>query len=252
MRRPALPASVAATVVALAVLTACDNHADSRTAPPTEPAAQAVADPTGAAPTAVDPLAFDPADAVAKASKKPYAVSILAKVDLIGQTVTARQNFNTPVPTGRQERRTGSSTRDVVITADAQYSRIDGPTGTWTKMLIPMPSPWEFDLTGYAPVLLSLGPSARKGAETRDGVPVHHLSGHLDLDHLAKVSYRARDEAESVDSAGIDLDLWVDAQGRTRYAEKRMTVDGSTVVQTMAFSDFGPPETFAPPIVTAA
>ncbi|WP_380282551.1 hypothetical protein [Kitasatospora purpeofusca] len=166
-------------------------------------------------------------------------------------TVTARQNFNTGIPTGRQERKSGDTTREVVITADAQYHRIDGPGGSWRKIPIPMPSiATEFDLTGYAPVLLSLGPAARKGMETRDGVPVHHLSGHLDLDHLAKVSALARYDAESDGVTGIDLDQWIDAQGRTRYAEKRMVVDGTPVVLTMAFSDYGPPETIDPPTVT--
>ncbi|MEV6975286.1 hypothetical protein [Kitasatospora sp. NPDC093806] len=245
MRRPTLAATAAVTVIALAVLTGCDGGSDGGSVDRSAPSAGS------ATQTALDPADFDPAAAVARASKEPYAVSIRATTEPLILTVTARQNFNTEVPTGRQERKVGGTTREVVITADGQYHRIDGPGGPWRKTPIPMPSiAKEFDLTGYAPALLSLGPAARKGMETRDGVPVFHLSGHLDLEHLAKVSALARDDVESSGATGIDLDQWIDVQGRTRYAEKRMVVDGAPIVLTMAFGDYGPPETVDAPTVT--
>ncbi|MFJ2191948.1 hypothetical protein ACIOJE_29115 [Kitasatospora sp. NPDC087861] len=43
---------------------------------------------------------------------------------------------------------------------------------------------------------------------------------------------------------GIDLDQWIDAQGRTRYVEERMVLDGKAVVAKVAFRDFGPAGTF--------
>ncbi|MEV7930180.1 hypothetical protein [Kitasatospora sp. NPDC088264] len=44
--------------------------------------------------------------------------------------------------------------------------------------------------------------------------------------------------------------MWIDTQGRTRYAEKRWATDGTPVAFTMAFSDYGPPETVDPPTTT--
>ncbi|MEV0193869.1 hypothetical protein AB0I39_35795 [Kitasatospora purpeofusca] len=238
--RPADVVTTAAAVAGLLLLTGCTGGDPSAVS---APAATSTANPE-----------VDPAAAVARAGREPYAVSVRSTAESGGEVfmnITARQNFNT-LFTGRQERSAGSSTREVVITADAEYHRVGGPTGSWTRMSLPLVHASEFDLTGYARVLLSLGPEARKGVETRDGVLVHHLAGHLDLDRLGQVSARARADVESEDATGIDLDQWVDVEGRTRYAEKRWTADGSALLVTMAFSDYGPPEVFDSPVPAGA
>ncbi|MFJ4669461.1 hypothetical protein [Kitasatospora purpeofusca] len=249
MRRSVRPADVVTTAVAVAgllLLTGCTGGNPSAASDPSAAAAPVA--------TSTARPEVDPAAAVARAGKEPYAVSVRSTVETGGEVfmnITARQNFNT-LFTGRQERRVGSSTREVVVTAGAEYHRVGGPTGSWTRMSLPLVHASEFDLTGYAPVLLSLGPEARKGVETRDGVLVHHLVGHLDLDRLGQVSTQARSDVESEGVTGIDLDQWVDADGRTRYAEKRWTADGTAVLVTMAFSDYGPSEVFDSPVPNLA
>ncbi len=266
MRRPVRPAGVATSVTSVTSATS--------TASVTTAAAGAVAAlllltgctdgspsaPT-AAPTAATPVAtstanpeVDPAAAVARAGKEPYAVSVRSTIVSGGEVfmeITSRQNHNSPY-TGRQERRIGGRTTEIVVTADAEYHRVGGASGSWTRSSVRLNGTAEYDLAGYAPVLLSLGPEARKGVETRDGVLVHHLAGHLDLDRLGQVSARARSEMESEGVTGIDLDQWVDAEGRTRYAEKRWTADGTAALVTMAFSDYGPSEVFDSPIPNTA
>ncbi|MFJ4092763.1 hypothetical protein ACIPYS_14360 [Kitasatospora sp. NPDC089913] len=51
---------------------------------------------------------------------------------------------------------------------------------------------------------------------------------------------------------GVDLEQWVDVDGRTRYAEKRWTSNGTAVLVTMEFGDYGPPEVFDSPIPSTA
>ncbi|MFD9065187.1 hypothetical protein ACFVZ3_27125 [Kitasatospora purpeofusca] len=257
MRRPVRPAGVATSVTSARSATSATTAAAGAVAALLLLTGCTGGDPSAAATPVATSTArpeVDPAAAVARASKEPYAVSVRSTVESGGEVfmnITARQNFNT-LFTGRQERRVGSSTREVVVTAGAEYHRVGGPTGGWTRMSLPLIHASEFDLTGYAPVLLSLGPEARKGVETRDGVLVHHLSGHLDLDRLGQVSTQARSDVESEGGTGIDLDQWVDADGRTRYAEKRWTTDGTTALVTMAFSDYGPPEVFDSPVPNTA
>ncbi|MFE6750386.1 hypothetical protein ACFVGM_31350 [Kitasatospora purpeofusca] len=244
--RPAGVVPTAAAVAGLLLFTGCTGGNPSAASDPS-----AVSDPVA---TSTANPEVDPAAAVARAGREPYAVSVRSTVESGGEVfmnITARQNFNT-LFTGRQERRVGSTTREVVVTAGAEYHRVGGPSSSWTRMSLPLVHASEFDLTGYAPVLLSLGPEARKGVETRDGVLVHHLAGHLDLDRLGRVSTQARSDVESEGVTGIDLDQWVDVEGRTRYAEKRWTADGTAALVTMAFSDYGPPEVFDSPVPSTA
>ncbi|MFB8239029.1 hypothetical protein ACFC58_21025 [Kitasatospora purpeofusca] len=264
MRRPVRPAGVATTaatatsaaaagaVAALLLLTGCTGGNPS--APTAAPAAATPVATAAPVATSTANPEVDPAAAVARAGKEPYAVSVRSTIVSGGEVfmeITSRQNHNT-LFTGRQERRIGGRTTEIVVTADAEYHRVGGASGSWTRSSVRLNGTAEYDLAGYAPVLLSLGPEARKGVETRDGVLVHHLAGHLDLDRLGQVSARARSEMESEGVTGIDLDQWVDAEGRTRYAEKRWTADGTAALVTMAFSDYGPPEVFDSPIPNAA
>ncbi|KOV23503.1 hypothetical protein ADK60_23965 [Streptomyces sp. XY431] len=263
MRRPVRPAGVATSATtattaaagaaaALLLLTGCSGG--NLSAPAAPPAAATPVATSTAVGTPTARPEVDPAAAVARAGKEPYAVSVRSTIEIDGEVfmdITSRQNHNT-LYTGRQERHIGGRTTEIVVTADAEYHRVGGPSGTWTRSSLRFNDTAEYDLAGYAPVLLSLGPEARKGVETRDGVLVHHLGGHLDLDRLGQVSARARSDAESEGATGIDLDQWIDVDGRTRYAEKRWTEGGTTALVTMAFSDYGPPEVFDSPIVNGA
>ncbi|MFJ9950484.1 hypothetical protein [Kitasatospora sp. NPDC091207] len=234
MRRHLLLATALATA-ALTALTGCDSGGRA------ESAASSAA--TGA------PAAFDPAEAVAKAGKEPYAVSVRGTGGPDDGVITARQNVNTVYTGHREIKRPDGTTLEFVTTADAEYVRGHDATGSWLKTRRSSEGS-EFDFGGYAPVLLAEGPAARKGMETRDGLPVYHLAGHLDHDQLARASAATASAAKLQGTAGLDLDQWIDAQGRTRYVEERLTVNGKAVVARIAFSDFGPAETFAAPTGT--
>ncbi|MDH6705698.1 hypothetical protein P3T27_002420 [Kitasatospora sp. MAA19] len=230
MRRSILLAT-AATAAALAALTGCDGG-----------------DPAPSVAAAV-PGAFDPAQAVANAGKEPYAVSVRATGEPDGGVITARQNLNT-VNTGRREqKRADGTTLEFVTTADAEFIRGHDASGSWLKTRRSSGAS-EFDFGGFAPLLLAQGPAARKGMETRDGVPVYHLAGHLGLEQLAQASAPTHAMAKVQGLTGIDLDQWIDAQGRTRYVEERMVLEGKAAVARMTFSDFGPAETFDAPTGT--
>ncbi|MFF2658010.1 hypothetical protein ACFVUH_11665 [Kitasatospora sp. NPDC058032] len=190
--------------------------------------------------------AFDPAEAVAKGGKEPYAVTVKATHALDASGGTARLNLNTAF-TGRWEMKAGDgSVQETVTTADADYLRGHDATGTWLKT----PRSREvsdFDYGGYAKLLLAQGASARKGMETTDGVPTYHLAGHLGVDRLAGPLPSAHRALTAAGVTGIDLDQWIDAQGRTRRVEQAMVVDGRKDVLELVFGDFGPAETFDAP-----
>ncbi|MFE2725893.1 hypothetical protein [Kitasatospora sp. NPDC059327] len=234
MRRNLLLAA-ALTAAALTALTGCDGG-DRATASAG----------TGG------PAAFDPAEAVAKAGKEPYAVSVRGTGGVGDGVITARQNLNTVYTGHREIKRPDGTTLEFVTTADAEYVRGHDATGSWlrTRRSGEGSEGSVFDFGGYASVLLAEGPAARKGMETRDGVPVFHLAGHLDQDQLARASGATSSAAKLQGVTGLDLDQWIDAQGRTRYVEERLTVDGKPVVAKIAFSDFGPAEIFAAPTGT--
>ncbi|MFD7412818.1 LppX_LprAFG lipoprotein [Kitasatospora purpeofusca] len=270
MRRTTVLAA-AATAVALTALTACNDTEDKNAAAPA-PATTAAAAPattsaapsptatetptpvvTTPAPVATTPAAaagdFDPAKAVENASKEPYAVSVKMITEVGGKAAgltTARQNLNT-VYTGRGEMKIAEAglVVETVTTADATYTRM-GPDEKWVRAPRSADTV-ALDYTQYAGLLLAQGPSARKGAETRDGVPTQHLSGHIDLEQIAKLDPRTYSSSKAKGIAGFDFDQWIDAQGRTRYVEQTVTVKGAASVNKVTFSDFGPAETFAAP-----
>ncbi|MGY0463670.1 LppX_LprAFG lipoprotein [Kitasatospora sp. cg17-2] len=270
MRRTTVLAA-AATAVALTALTACNDTEDKNAAAPA-PATTAAAAPattsaapsptatetptpvvTTPAPVATTPAAaagdFDPAKAVENASKEPYAVSVKMITEVGGKAAgltTARQNLNT-VYTGRGEMKIAEAglVVETVTTADATYTRM-GPDEKWVKAPRSADTV-ALDYTQYAGLLLAQGPSARKGAETRDGVPTQHLSGHIDLEQIAKLDPRTYSSSKAKGITGFDFDQWIDAQGRTRYVEQTVTVKGAASVNKVTFSDFGPAETFAAP-----
>ncbi|WP_030392804.1 MULTISPECIES: LppX_LprAFG lipoprotein [Kitasatospora] len=272
MRRTTVLAA-AATAVALAALTACNDTENKDAAAPapattaaTAPATTAAApSPTATetptptpvvttpAPVATTPAApagdFDPAKAVENASKEPYAVSLKMITEVGGKAAgitTARQNLNTAY-TGRGEMKIAEADLvvETVTTADATYTRM-GPDEQWIKA----PKSAEgsaLDYTVYAKLLLAQGPAARKGAETRDGVPTQHLSGHVDLEQIAEIDPRTYRSSKAKGITGFDFDQWIDAQGRTRYVEQGVVLKGAKTVNKVTFTDFGPAETFAAP-----
>ncbi|MFB8055958.1 LppX_LprAFG lipoprotein [Kitasatospora purpeofusca] len=269
MRRTTVLAA-AATAVALAALTACNDTENKDAAAPAPATTAATAPATTAAapsPTATEILTptpavttpapavttpagdFDPAKAVENASKEPYAVTIKTTMALGGKpagTMTARMNLNT-VYTSRSEMTVveADAVIETVITTDAAYSRM-GPDDKWTKVSRPADAS-AADYTEYAKLLLALGPSARKGAEIRDGVPTQHLSGRIEVEQLATIDPSVYRNTKAKGVTGFDFDQWVDAQGRTRYAEQVVLLKGSKNVNKMTFTDFGPAETFAAP-----
>ncbi|MCX4687746.1 LppX_LprAFG lipoprotein [Kitasatospora purpeofusca] len=269
MRRTTVLAA-AATAVALAALTACNDTEDKTAAAPapvttaaapattsaapsptaTETPAPAVTTPAPVVTTPAAPAGdFDPAKAVENASKEPYAVSVKMITEVGGKAAgitTARQNLNTAY-TGRGEMKIAEADLvvETVTTADATYTRM-GPDEKWTKA----PKSADtvaLDYTVYAKLLLAQGPSARKGAETRDGVPTQHLSGHIDLEQIAEIDPRTYRSSKAKGITGFDFDQWIDAQGRTRYVEQGVVSKGAKAVNKVTFTDFGPAETFAAP-----
>ncbi len=267
MRRTTVIAA-AATAVALAALTACNDTENKNAAAPV-PATTAAAAPattaaetptptptpvvTTPAPVVTTPAApagdFDPAKAVENASKEPYAVSLKMVTEVGGKAAgitTARQNLNTDY-TGRGEMKIAEADLvvETVTTADATYTRM-GPGEKWTKGPKSADTT-ALDYTVYAKLLLAQGPSARKGAETRDGVPTQHLSGHIDLEQIAEIDPRTYRSSKAKGISGFDFDQWIDAQGRTRYVEQGVVSKGAKAVNKVTFTDFGPAETFAAP-----
>ncbi|MFJ8432422.1 LppX_LprAFG lipoprotein [Kitasatospora sp. NPDC094019] len=274
MRRTTVLAA-AATAVALAALTACNDTEDKNAAAPAPATTSAAAAPatTAAAPSpavsetpapvptspavtspaVTSPAApagdFDPAKAVENAGKEPYAVSMKMTTETDGKValVTAgRQNLNATY-SGRVEMKAvdGSLTVETVTTTDASYMRM-GPDDEWAKVPRSADLP-VLDYTEYAKLLLAQGPSARKGAETRDGVPVQHLSGHIDVEQIARIDPRSYRTAKAKGQTGFDFDQWVDGKGRTRYVEQVVLSKGAKLVNKVTFTDFGPAETFSAP-----
>ncbi|SDT60866.1 Protein of unknown function [Streptomyces sp. TLI_053] len=260
MRRTTVLAA-AATAIALAALTACNDTEDKNAAAPAPATTSAAAAPTAtaagtpapapAAPTAaVTPPAgdFDPAKAVANASKEPYAVSMRTTIEIDGEpsgTVSGRMNLNT-VHTGRTETKVADAGAiETILTTDSVYTR-QVPAGKWSRTARPADISMG-DYSGYAALLLAQGPSARKGAETRDGVPTQHLSGRIDVEQLVTIDPSLYRKTKAKGVTAFDFDLWVDAEGRTRYAEQILAYQGVKNVNKVTFTDFGPVETFAAP-----
>ncbi|WP_329489599.1 LppX_LprAFG lipoprotein [Kitasatospora sp. NBC_01246] len=270
--------TIAATALALATVAGCNDDTGSAAQPaPTSAAASAspTASPTATAssPATTAPApansaatgsaspaaegAFDPEQALAAADKSPYAVSVVMITESGGvalSTMKGRSNLN-GVWTGRMEMRTTAPGVaepilwiESLTTADASYLRdLSTPGDEWAKM----PRSTDnavVDYTDYAKLLLAAGPGARKGMETRDGVAVYHLTGHISTEQLSTVDPRTYKSLKAKGTTGFDFDQWIDRAGRTRYAEQQVEMKGVKAVNKVTFSDFGPAETFAAPV----
>ncbi|MFF9977229.1 hypothetical protein [Streptomyces erythrochromogenes] len=249
MTFPALPArrarrttvsvaAVAVVAVGLSVLSGCKGSPSGAGAP--APASSASAAPVAGA--------FEPEQALAEAEKTPYAASIKGVTEAAGQelsTMTGRSNLGT-LFTGRAEIRSTGLWMETVTTTDANYVRNRTQDGSgWVKT--PRSPDNEANYAGYAKLLLAAGPSAKKGMETRGGVPAYHLAGHLALDQVASIDPRTHRSMKAKGVTGFDIDQWIDSQGRTVRFEQRMEMRGVQAVNKIDFSEFGPVETFAAP-----
>ncbi|WP_030966292.1 LppX_LprAFG lipoprotein [Streptomyces sp. NRRL S-378] len=237
VRRTTVSAAVVA--VCLSVLSGCKDAPEGAGAP--APASSAAS----ATPVAG---AFEPEQALAEAEKTPYAASMKATSEAAGQelsTMTGRSNIGT-LFTGRAEIRSSGMWIESVTTTDANYIRNRTKEGSgWVKS--PRSPDNDANYAGYAKLLLAAGPSAKKGMETRNGVPTYHLGGRLDLDQVASVDPRTHRSMKSKGVTGFDIDQWIDAQGRTVRFEQRMDMRGAQAANKVDFSEFGPVETFAAP-----
>ncbi|MFD3328692.1 hypothetical protein [Streptomyces sp. NPDC058701] len=242
--------------VTLVMLSGCQDTPGGTAAPAataTSAARALEAAPTSAAPTAAG--AFDPEQALAQAEKTPYAATTTFDTAAAGQhisTMTGRGNHNTPF-TGRTEIRTPADVpafqavwMETVTTADANYIRNRLQEGSsWRKM--PRAEDNETSYAGYARLLLTVGPSARKGMEDQGGTPTYHLTGHLDIDQVHSIDPRTQRSMKAKGVTGFDIDQWIDSHGRTVRFEQRMEIRGVPAVNTGRFSDFGPAEQFSAP-----
>ncbi|MFJ9941537.1 LolA-like protein [Streptomyces erythrochromogenes] len=235
-------AAVVLVAVGLSVLSGCKGGPSGAgaPAPASSPAAAASAAPVAGA--------FEPEQALAEAEKTPYAASIKGVTEAAGQelsTMTGRSNLGT-LFTGRAEIRSTGLWMETVTTADANYVRNRTQDGSgWVKA--PRSPDNEANYAGYAKLLLAAGPSAKKGMETRGGVPAYHLAGHLALDQVASIDPRTHRSMKAKGVTGFDIDQWIDSQGRTVRFEQRMEMRGVQAVNKVDFSEFGPVETFAAP-----
>ncbi|MER6251412.1 hypothetical protein ABT224_08550 [Streptomyces sp. NPDC001584] len=240
IRRNTLVA-VAAAAVALTALAGCKDTTSAKGADPATAS-------TSAAPVAGG---FEPESALAEAEKTPYAATMKATTQVAGReagTMSGRANLETMF-TGRMEVRTAGAPvmwMETVTTADGNYVRDRSKAGSgWTKM--PRSADNQASYAGYAKLLLATGPSAKKGMENQGGVPVYHLSGHLDIDQVASVDPRTHRSMKAKGVTGFDCDQWIDGQGRTVRFDQRMDMRGMPGANKVLFSEFGPVETFAVP-----
>ncbi|WP_314243995.1 hypothetical protein [Streptomyces sp. DSM 40907] len=239
--------AVAAAAVALTALAGCKDTPGAEGADPaTASASPSVS--TSAAPVAG---AFEPEAALAEAGKAPYAATMKATTEVAGReaaTTSGRANFETAF-TGRMEVRTAGAPAmwmETVTTADGNYVRDRSKAGGgWMKM--PRSADNQANYAGYAKLLLATGPSAKKGMDNQGGVPVYHLSGHLDIDQVASVDPRTHRSMKAKGVTGFDCDQWIDGQGRTIRFDQRMDLRGTSGANKVLFSEFGPVETFAAP-----
>ncbi|MFJ9458143.1 hypothetical protein ACIRST_24025 [Kitasatospora sp. NPDC101447] len=248
--------SVAALALALPVLAGCGAEG---AAPAPAPAATvgAPADATGA---------FDPAVAIAHRSKEPYAATLALTSETLTSetgdgdarevfTVTGRVNHNTPAWGSHTEERTVRGGAEVVawtetLTVDGVVYQRDRAGGTGWRRDPESAAGFRTDpdvVAAYAELLLDSGPAARKGMETESGVPVFHLGARLSPDLMRRADPSV-DAGAQGGGAPADCDLWIDRLGRPVRVEQAMVVDGTRTVTDDRFSDFGPPETFAPPL----
>ncbi|MFE7564320.1 hypothetical protein [Kitasatospora sp. NPDC057500] len=221
--------------------------AEAATASATAPSAAPVTDP---APT---PSGFDPAQALALAERAPYAATQDFKSEggPVSTAVNGRVNLNGPVRTGRLAETVksglvtvrGGDGPTVVVTDDGTtYIRLDD---SWSTSPL---GDRIADYHGYAKVLLSLGPSARKGIEDCDGTPCFHLAGTVDLERIKPVEAELYKLLKGKNVTSFRLDQWIDAQGRTVRFDRLTEAEGLRVRTYGTFRDFGPVEKVDAPV----
>ncbi|MFG2837635.1 hypothetical protein ACGFYE_21830 [Streptomyces zaomyceticus] len=249
-RRRGIGVALAATLSGITLLTGCNagtgtdaggSSASVRPAPVSGSPSAAPVVPTGEA--------FDPAEVLAAAGKKPYAANTRTVSELNGtpsSTTSGRSNLNGRF-TGRMEIRVLGGTTEVVTTDDAHYVRGGAAAGAeWTRR--PRTDNGAgTSYEGYARLLLEAGPSARKGMEEQGGVATYHLAGRLGLAQIASVDPRIHASMKAKGVTGFDIDQWIDGRGRTLRFEQRFELRGVEAANTVTFSDFGPAERFTAP-----
>ncbi|MFE5581410.1 hypothetical protein [Kitasatospora sp. NPDC056531] len=260
IRRTALPLTalpVTALALALTAVAGCgpEGSANPAANPAASPAVGAPADAAGA---------FDPEVAVAHADPAPYAASLKMTTtagegdERVLMDMSGRVNVNTPTLGSHVE---GTTTVGGFLTLNSTESlTVDGTTYMRDKA---KGTPWKkAPSTGddgadsnhygaYAKVLLAAGPSARKGMESEGGVPVFHLAARLSVEQVRRADPSNADRMASSGVDGLDYQLWIDRLGRPVRGEQSMTVNGKLTVVKGVYSDFGPPETFVPPITAS-
>ncbi|SDT83235.1 hypothetical protein SAMN05216371_8051 [Streptomyces sp. TLI_053] len=240
--------------------TATPTATATPTPPPTPTATGAPVDATGA---------FDPAVALANADRTPYAATetmkTTASADGQGSVITAtgRVNFNTPSREGRTETKmtiTGSDEPmfwlEVVNTGSAVFMRDKSkPGGAWSPSTTADDT--RSDTIGdYVKALVDAGPAARKGMEQKNGVPAYHLGARMTAAQMKTIDPKEYQKLVDKGVSGKQIDVWIDRAGRVLAQTQSMKIpkDGTTVstVITVAYTDFGPRETFPAPTTAAA
>ncbi|MER7707683.1 hypothetical protein ABTX81_32885 [Kitasatospora sp. NPDC097605] len=280
----AAPASTAAgapaTTAATATTTASSTPSTTATAISQTPTPTATVTPTPTpTPTAtatgapVDASgAFDPALALANADRTPYAATETMKTTAMadGQgtviTQSGRVNFYTPTRECRIETKMtiGDSDAPVlwmesVSTGKATFMRDrTKPGSAWSPADTDddEAAPADGLATAYAKALADAGPAARKGMEQKNGVPAYHLGARLTAGQIKDVDPEDHKKLARQGVSAVDHDIWIDRAGRVLAQTQSMKVPrgGTTVtsVITVAYSDFGPRETFPAPTTAAS
>ncbi|MEE1821924.1 LppX_LprAFG lipoprotein [Streptomyces sp. BE20] len=259
MRRT-IALAAAATALSLTALTGCNDDGAGTAAPTASPSpvpASTTAAPTGASTSTTStspvPGAFDPEQALA-AKRAPYSAVMSLTSEVAGTPAfTSKGRVNPHAPfTGRMELRSVDAPgeegvhTEVVLAEDFAYSRdLTKPGSGWAK--IPRSADEDqADYAKYAALLLTTGPSARKGMEDVAGTPAYHLSGRLEVEQIAAIDPKTYRSMKGKITT-FDCDQWIDSQGRTLRFEQRTTLRGQATVNKITFTEFGDPVTVTAP-----
>ncbi|MFE7558777.1 hypothetical protein [Kitasatospora sp. NPDC057500] len=216
--------------------------------------------------------AFDPAVALANADRTPYAATETMRTTAAadGQesviTQSGRVNFNTPTRECRIETKMtlGDSDEPMlwmesVSTGTATFMRDrTKPGSAWSSAGTAGDdnAPAEAGAIAYAKALAAAGPAARKGMEQKNGVAAYHLGARLTADQIKAIAPKEHKKLVDKGVTAVEHDIWIDRAGRILAQQQSMKVPrgGTSVasVVTVAYSDFGPRETFPAPASAAA
>ncbi|MFC5664937.1 hypothetical protein ACFP3U_18345 [Kitasatospora misakiensis] len=268
------PASASATVSASATASVTPTATAAVPTPTATVTATPTATPTPTVTGApVDASgAFDPAVALANADRTPYAATETMKTTATadGQgsviTQTGRVNFNTPTRECRIETKMtiGDESDEPTLwmesisTGKATFMRNKAKPGSaWSSSDTDSDDAAQADdRTVYAKALVEAGPAARKGMEQKNGVPAYHLGARLTAAQLKAIDPKDYKRMADQGVTAKDYDVWIDRAGRVLAEKQSMKVPkgGTTVtsVITVAYTDFGPRETFTVPTAAAS